>query len=155
MSREEQEKILSDLESLNKEAREVNERMEKTFSMKGNFLIDFFELCFLAEACIPPAPIARTTFWLNLINKYYHELSKEQRGKLFEWMNRSSGFNLEEEYCKLFNARFDSANQYSVTVKEKDHPPVIAFKWNDRYYVSDSTYVEPSMIKEVALIEKN
>ena len=29
----------------------------------STFEIDFFELAILAEACIPPRPIARAMFW--------------------------------------------------------------------------------------------
>jgi len=35
-----------------------------------SFQIDFFELAFLAEACIPPRPIARMMFWQHLTDYY-------------------------------------------------------------------------------------
>ena len=44
--------------------------------MENKFNIDFFELCFLAEACIPPRPIARAMFWDTLINEHYYNLTE-------------------------------------------------------------------------------
>jgi len=33
----------------------------------NKFEIEFDELCFLTEACIPPVPIARAMFWEDMI----------------------------------------------------------------------------------------
>jgi len=44
-------------------------------TMDRRFKIDFLELYFLAEACIPPRPIARAMFWDDLCDKYYHEMT--------------------------------------------------------------------------------
>ena len=52
---------------------------------KRRFEIDFFEFSFLVEACIPERPIARTMFWHNVIDKYYHELTDDERARLFEF----------------------------------------------------------------------
>lgn len=41
----------------------------------NRFSIDFIEFSFLVEACIPPRPIARTYFWGQVIDKYYHVLT--------------------------------------------------------------------------------
>lgn len=55
----------------------------------SKFKIDFFELLFLAEACIPPSPIARATFWQNLTNVYYEQMTDNERSRLFSFMNRN------------------------------------------------------------------
>ena len=44
----------------------------------SEFKIDFFELAFLAEACIPPVPIARAMFFADLSDKYYHQMTQEE-----------------------------------------------------------------------------
>lgn len=82
---------------------------------KQRFQIDFFEFAFLVEACIPPAPIARTYFFHNVIDRYYFEMTPKERQHLFFWINRSSRFNPKEELCEIFNARFNPDNQYLVT----------------------------------------
>jgi hypothetical protein len=43
----------------------------------SNFTIDFFELAVLAEACMPPNPIARTMFWQHLTDVYWEDVKKE------------------------------------------------------------------------------
>lgn len=88
------------------------------------FTIDFFELSFLAEACIPPAPIARTMFWENLTNVYWAKMSRSERDRLYEWMRRKDRYmeQLAEsnEYVAIFEARFNPANQYNVGVIYKN-----------------------------------
>lgn len=118
------------------------------------FKIDFFELCFLAEACIPPVPIARACFWLNLTDKYYKELSKDQRKKLFEWMTRLDKLDLTNDDCLLFYNRYNPDNQYTVTPKLKDQPeteykPIEAFKHNSKYHISSTRYIEPNLVGKV------
>lgn len=80
----------------------------------GEFKIDFFELCFLSEACIPPVPIGRGVFWEKLINNYFFLLTYQQKDNLFDWIVKNPKFNLENEDCKWFNDRFNPDNQYSV-----------------------------------------
>ena len=55
----------------------------------SKFSIDFFELSFLAEACIPQRPIARSMFWNNLTDVYWEQMSEQERASLFAWMNRN------------------------------------------------------------------
>ena len=117
----------------------------------NRFNIDFFEFCFLAEACIPPQPIARISFWKDIINKYYKVLSQDERDKLFSWMNRNHRFedslNNKNEDCLLFNDRYDKFNQYNVTTLYLGEIKVVeAFKWQDKYHINESSSVEPKYI---------
>ena len=43
----------------------------------SDFTIDFFELAFFAEACIPPSPIARAMFWQNLTKRYWSQMTED------------------------------------------------------------------------------
>jgi len=43
------------------------------------FKIDFFELAFLAEACIPERPIARAMFWHSLTDKYWEQMTPDNQ----------------------------------------------------------------------------
>lgn len=124
----------------------------------SNFTIDFFELSFLAEACIPPQPIARTSFWHNLTDVYWHQLSENERSRLFEWLNRNWIYkqSLEDknEDVLVFHARFNPENQYMVKTKfkgkEEEHR---AFKLNDIYYIGRNKFIANEYIIETKLIE--
>ena len=127
----------------------------------STFTIDFFELAFLAEACIPPRPIARAMFWQDLTRKYWAQMTEGERIHLFEWMNRNDWYkeSLEkEEDTKIFHARFDPENQYMVEYAGNNHMGVErAFKrhgseaegFTNRYYVGLSTYIPEEYIVSV------
>jgi hypothetical protein len=117
------------------------------------FTIDFFELCFLAEACIPKRPIARTMFWQSLTDRYWVEMSEGQRISLFDWMQKSWVYeeSLEkEEDTQVFHARFNPDNQYMVKAvflgKEEEHR---AFKMGDRYYIKRNTWISEEYVISV------
>lgn len=116
--------------------------------------IDFFELAFLAEACIPPRPIARAMFWQRLINEIYHQLTDDERKRMFEWMNRNDNFRLEEEDCQWFYARFNPENQYEVSCFYKGKPQVVKAFWKDDLYrTSMTTHIDPQYIKSATKIK--
>jgi hypothetical protein len=122
----------------------------------NKFTIDFFELAFLAEACIPPNPIARTMFWQRLTNVYWEQMTEEEREHLFEWLNRNDNYkqSLEkEEETQIFHARFDPDNQYMVytTMDGKDDVNR-TFKYKDLYFVRSNSWVTPEFITKVEKI---
>lgn len=116
-------------------------------NVSSRFSIDFFEFSFLVEACIPPRPIARAMFWQDVIDKYYHVLTENEKERLFNWINRCSAFDLENEDCRLFYARFNPANQYELETEfEGKRETVKCFKWNDKFHLSKSTSVNEKYI---------
>lgn len=137
--------------------------MEKLYKRVGKryvevpaqrFKIDFFEFAFLVEVCTPSRPIARTVFFHNVIDKYYYEMTCEERERLFEWINRDYGFknSLEKdnEDCLTFNARFDKDNQYLVTtVFGGTETKIEAFKMKERYYTSRNTSINEEYITNI------
>ena len=117
------------------------------------FTIDFFELAFLAEACIPPRPIARTMFWQNLTNIYWSQMTEGERIHLFEWLQKNWQYEeslSKEEDTQIFHARFNPENQYIVKTnyndKEETHR---AFKMGERYYTTSSSWIAEEYIVEV------
>lgn len=122
-----------------------------------NFTIDFFELGFLAEACIPPRPIARACFWQNLTDKYWEMMTENERRRLYEWLNRNTRYeeSLEkEEDTQIFDARFDPDNQYLVTYKHNDKELTIrAFLRNDRYWLGTTTYIPKEIITNIKKLD--
>lgn len=118
----------------------------------GTFTIDFFELSFLAEACIPPRPIARAYFWKNLTDRYWEQMSEGERMNLFEWLNRNDYYkeSLEkQEDTKIFHARFDPDNQYMVKTnfdnKEMEYR---TFKLGDKYHIGTTTFIDEEYVVE-------
>lgn len=114
------------------------------------FKIDFFELSFLAETCIPPTPIARSMFWSRLCDEIYHDLSKDERNNLFEWITKNSSFDIKNEGCELFHCRFNPDNQYKVTVLVKNKKSDIeCFKYKGRYHSKQDTSIVEDRIQKV------
>ncbi len=122
----------------------------------SEFKIDFFEFCFLVETCIPPRPIARSYFWGNLTDKYWSEMTENERIRLFEWIHLNPQYkdSLEkEEETKIFNARFDPDNQYMVETKFKNKKEKNrVFKYQDKYYTSRTTSINEEYIIKVEKI---
>jgi hypothetical protein len=119
----------------------------------STFQIDFFELSFLAEACIPPRPIARAMFWHSLTDKYWEQMTEGQRIHLFEWIQMSWVYeeSLEKEVdTQVFHARFDPHNQYMVKTnyegKVEEHR---AFKMGDRYYTKRNKWITKEYVLSV------
>lgn len=123
--------------------------------MSEFFKIDFFELCFLSEVCIPPRPIARAMFWDKLINEYYDKLSKNQTETLFNWIIKNSSFDLENEGCKLFYDRFNPDNQYLVTTLYEGKEDVVkCFLHDSKYHISKTQSVYEKYIINIKKDEK-
>ena len=119
----------------------------------STFKIDFFELSFLAEACIPPRPIARAMFWQSLTDKYWHQMTEGERAHLFEWLQKSWVYEeslKEEEDTQVFHARFDPDNQYIIKTNYEDKAEEHrAFKLNDNYYIGRNRWVADEYIVSV------
>ena len=116
----------------------------------STFTIDFFELSFLAEACIPPRPIARTTFWYDLINKHYHAMTDGERIQLYGWITNNPQFALDDEDCRWFADRFNPDNQYVVTTNYNgEETENKAFKRGERYYIGKDTFIADEYVTSV------
>jgi hypothetical protein len=116
----------------------------------STFTIDFFELAFLAEACIPPRPIARTMFWQDLTNKYWGQMTEGERIHMFEWLQKNWQYEESlktQEDTQIFHARFNPDNQYTVKTnyldKEETHR---AFRMGERYYITSSSWIADEYI---------
>jgi hypothetical protein len=117
----------------------------------SNFTIDFFELAFLVEACIPPRPIARSMFFDDVSDIHYHKMTKEERQRLFDWI--SPKLDLENENCRYFYARFNPKNQYLLSCfYHRKTEEIECFRFDDRYHTSKNTFINPEYIKSASLI---
>ena len=119
----------------------------------STFTIDFYELAFLAEACIPPRPIARAMFWQSLTDKYWYLMTEGERIHLFEWLQKTWVYeeSLEkEEDTQIFHARFNPDNQYMIKTKYNDKEEERrAFKMGDRYYIDRNKWISEEYITSV------
>lgn len=113
------------------------------------FSIDFFELMFLAEACIPPVPIARACFWESLINDHYHQLTSDQRKQMFHCITRNPKFDIENEDCQWFYARYNPDNQY---IAYHQLGQTWVFRNKGRFYVTTSRYIPDENIVSIKKI---
>lgn len=137
--------------------------MEKLYKKVGKrykevepqrFKIDFIEFSFLVSACIPDTPIARAYFWQNVVDKYYYEMSSNERERLYDWINRDwrmeEGIKKGNEDCLLFNARFDKENQYLVfTTLDGEQKEIEAFLLKGMYWTSKNTFINDKYITKV------
>lgn len=122
------------------------------FSLQNmsKFEIDFFEFSFLVEACIPPVPIARYSFWDKVCNDYYHQLSANERSRLFEWITNNPKFkhSMEKDYkqCRAFYYRYNKDNQYHVITD--DGTEFDCFKVGNDYCTIYTENYKRSILKE-------
>jgi hypothetical protein len=125
----------------------------------STFQIDFFELAFLAEACIPPRAIARAMFWQSLTDKYWAQMTEGERNHLFEWLQKNYYYkeSLEQqEDTKVFHARFDPDNQYMVkTNYESKEEERRTFKMGDKYYIDSKSFISEEYIVSIEKIVPN
>jgi hypothetical protein len=116
------------------------------------FVIDFFELAFLTEACLPKSTIARYSFFMNVIDIHYHNMSWEQRKHLFEWIGKK--LNMEHEESQIFYARFNPDNQFKITFKKMaEKESVEAFLFKNIYWISSNQKVNNDYIDSIEKIE--
>ena len=119
----------------------------------SGFKIDFFELLFLAEVCIPPKPIARSVFFDNLSDKYYHQMSNDERVRFFEFL--SPKLNMRNDDCQHFYARFNPKNQYLVkTTYNGKTEEMIVYSFNDKYHISKDSSINEDYIDSVLILQK-
>jgi hypothetical protein len=136
--------------------------MPKKTKKQQGFIIDFFEFGFLVETCIPPVPIARAMFFQKVIDCYYHQLTTEERIRLYDWIMKTyrmeKGVEENNEDCLLFCARYNPDNQYLVTtVYNGEEKTVEAFKNRnsegiERFYISKNTSLVEDYITKVEKI---
>ena len=130
----------------------ANKKVKKDI-VDNRFNIDFFEFAFLVEACIPPRPIARSMFWDKVCNYYYHQLTPDERSRLFDWITRNLCFKMENEDCRFFYARYNPENQYRATCVNNGKTEIFdCFLIGKTYYTSKSTSLNEKFIKEVTQI---
>lgn len=122
----------------------------------SNFTIDYFELMFLAEACIPRSPIARAYFWEKLTDVYWDKMTENERSHLFNYMNRQDRYKdslIENEETKVFHARFDPNNQFMISYERgKKKGEQRAFLFQDTYWLSTRTFIPTEIIKDIKKI---
>lgn len=132
--------------------KKVGKRYKEVKSKRFN--IDFIEFSFLVEACVPKTPIARAYFWGNVIDKYYFELTQNERDRLFNWINRTyrmeEGLKDKDGDCLLFNARFDRDNQFLIYYSfGGENSTKEAFLFEGKYHISRTSSINEEYITKI------
>jgi hypothetical protein len=125
--------------------------VENLLNMDEKFKIDFFELSFLVEACIPPVPIARNYFWKKMIDTYYDQLSNSERSRIHEWMNRMDrykrGLEEKDKDVLLFEARYNPDNQFTVhTYFHGKKEEIDCFLFDGEFMTNSRTFIQEEFI---------
>lgn len=119
--------------------------INETTQMDRRFNIDFFEFSFLVEACVPPRPIARSMFFKDVIEHYYHRMTKDERARLYEWLMRGNlkdAIDSGEELAVAFEARFNPQKQYRITTNYNGKTETKdCFELNGRFHTSINTSI--------------
>ena len=121
--------------------------------MKKDFKIDFFELMFLSESVIPPRLIERSMCFSDFSEIHYHSMTDLQRFQFFEHVKKCDGFNLENDDCRHFYARFNPKNQYLVSCFHKGEANEIGcYIFDEEYRTEKNSFVNPDYIKSVVRV---
>jgi hypothetical protein len=115
----------------------------------STFEIGFFDLAFLAEACIPPTPIARASFWASLCDIHHHRMSKDERAHIFDWIQKNPKFSVDNADCYYFYCRYNPDNQFEVKVKDKECK---AFFYCGEYHLSKKVFINKDFITNIQKI---
>lgn len=117
---------------------------------KNEYSIDFFELMFLAESVIPPNPIARSMCFDSFSEKHYHNMNDKQRLQFFTHVQNCNGFNIQNEQCKHFVARFNPDNQYLInTLYNGKKETLNCYLYDNEYRTSINQFVDKKYIESV------
>lgn len=93
-----------------------------------------------------------TPDWIKLVDKYWHAMSEETRKNTFDSLVSHPDFPtmIMHNEIKLFYARFDPDNQFTVTTELNGTVTKHrAFKWGDRYRVGSIATIAEDFITNV------
>lgn len=115
--------------------------------MENKFSINFFELMFLAESCIPPRPIARASTFNDFSEVHYHNMTDKERLQFYGHVTNCHGFDIENEDCFHFERRFNPNNQYIVTAKwEGEECAFHAYLHNGNFHTSRNRWISSDLV---------
>ena len=114
------------------------------------FEIEFFELLFLAEVCIPPQPIARYTFFYKLSSTFYHKMNDDQKNKMFKFITKNTKFDIGNKECLHFYCRFNPENQFSILTEFEGKKQIKSvYKYEDNYHVTQNQFINEKYIRSI------
>lgn len=121
-----------------------------------NFTIDFFELLFLAETCIPPVPIARTMFWRKLIDEHHDAMTERQRSDFLAAMMKNPRFDTGKQDCRQLFCRYARQHQYRVKIDTgSTKGEFFTYFFNGLHYINREAWLpEKYIVSKEKLYEK-
>ena len=118
--------------------------------------LDFFEMYCLLESCFRGSHLRTPTIY-RFVDEFYVWFSPEERKNLHDWIVRDiydGKFEPRSQMCgadRVFMARYDSDNQYSVVTKGGGKG-FMAFFLDGKYYVNSKTYIDNESIIRIKKI---
>lgn len=125
--------------------------------MAAKLTLDKFRLMWLLEGAVGKSHL-RWDIYDMFVNDVFPQLSEDEREFIYAYARRDLSWHFEgkyvdetpHEYFKQMLARFNPANQYSVTLQNNiETTTVHAYYWNGRYYIGWMNYCAPEYIIDV------
>lgn len=107
-------------------------------------VIDRHEFTVLIEASWHAGTILRHSIMEKGINVWYHEMSEEDRVRVYEFFNRtkSDPEDRKIEIQQKFLARYNPDNQYVVQTKSGEkYESTNAYKFDNQYFINTDTFL--------------
>ncbi len=96
------------------------------------FQIDYFSLMFLSEVVVNASTIARHSTFESFSDTHYHKMNENEKIQFFEYVIKLPNFDLENEDCRHFFARFNPKNQFVIKCFYNGVPQEIeAYRFNE------------------------
>lgn len=110
--------------------------------------IDYFEFLVLIEASWSSGTILRHSIMQKAINVWYHELTKNERLRAFEFFKKTQK---ETESIQIeFMDRFNHDNQYHVFLKKgKEKQNAECYFSNGQYKITTNTFCPKEYIIKI------
>ena len=127
--------------------------------MSATLNLDKFELLWFIEGFVGKSHL-RWDGYKIMINNVYPQLSDTEREFIYVFAKRDFSWMFEKEkdttsakYFRQMLARYNPANQYIVSCDNgKEHETVLAYKWDDRYYITATRCCAPEFVKKTEQI---
>ena len=121
--------------------------------LNDGFVIDFFELMFLAESVIPERPITRSMCFDDFFERHYRQMNENQRLQFLNTFRNVTRFTLEErnnaDTSLQFNLKSILSFLFFTTVKAET---IQCYMFDEDYRTSKNRFVNQDYIKSVVRI---
>ena len=124
--------------------------------MSATLTLDRFQLMWLCEGAMGKSHL-RWDIYPMMVNDVYPQLSDGEREAIFTYIKRDESWKFRDDYDKTAKeyflkmlARYNPANQYTITLKDgRKKVKVDAYLWDGKYFVGWQRYCAQENIIKV------